>query len=353
MKNVNRKLLLCCSTLLVVPQLVLAQTSTAPASCKSSDCAALGYSRSNVDYCAEYIKCPFDPSYKVCLHNCSSTYIETAEKVVALVVEHTDADITASQVLADLDGTLTGTWGYDSLGLTELTMAIEDDFDVAISDDDAAKIKTVNDIIHYLGATCIEYPLYSCPTGANCASQYAIVSCSSGYTLNTAGTACTRTSSGSTTSCATGEYTTATLAKNACTPYGYTKSTTGCYKCCTITNASTCTNACTVTSCPTGGSCVTSSGTTVITGCKTGYTATTNSTTKCVTKCTSQKAEATQCADPYFSSLETSTKGCKCTSGYTGVTSAPGCYRCCTASDSGLGYKCITCSSGGLILKDL
>ena len=349
MKKTNLKLLLCCSTLLVVPQLVLAQTSTAPASCKSSDCAALGYSRSNVDYCAEYIKCPFDPSYKVCLHNCSDTYIETAEKVAALVVENTDADITASQVLADLDGSLTSKWGYDSLGLVALIKAIEDAFNVEISSDDAARIKTVNDIIHYLGATCKEYPLSSCPTGANCASQYAIVSCRSGYTLNAANTACTSSSSGSTTTCATGEYTTASMAKSNCTPYGYTKnSTTGCYKCCTINNASSCTNACTVTSCPTGGSCVTSSGTTVITGCKIGYTATTNSTTKCVTKCTRELiVTPTTCTDPYFSPTETGTKGCNCTLGYTGVTvGTEKCYRCCTASDT----PCLKCHAG---LKEL
>lgn len=355
MKNLNLKLLLCCSTLLVVPQVVLAQTSVTPASCKKADCVAMGYSRDNVDYCTQYIRCPFDASYKICLHKCSDNYINTVKKVADLIVENTNADITAAQVLANLDASLTADLGFDSLGLTDLTLAIEDGFGVTISDSDAAKIKTVNDIINYLGATCEEYPLSSCPANANCASQYAIVSCSSGYTLNTAGTACTKTSS--TTSCATGEYTTATLAKNNCNPYGYTKnSTTGCYKCCTINNASSCTNACTVTSCPTGGSCSsTISGTFIITGCKSGYTATTNSTTKCVTKCTLNKAEiTTSCADPYFSPLETSTKGCNCTLGYTGITvGTEKCYRCCTASDSGLGNRCIMCSSGGLILKDL
>lgn len=337
MKNLNLKLLLCCSTLLVVPQVVLAQTSVTPASCKKADCVAMGYSRDNVDYCSQYIRCPFDASYKICLHKCSDNYINTVKKVADLVGEK--ADIPAAQVLANLDASLTADLGFDSLDLTELTLAIEEGFGVTISDSDAAKIKTVNDIIIYLGATCEEYPLSSCPANANCASQYSILSCKSGYKINSAGTDCT-SSSGSTTSCATGAYPypTASMAKSNCNPYGYIKnSTTSCYKCCTINNASSCTNACTVTSCPAGGICSTSvSGTIVVTDCKSGYTAKTNSSTGCITRCLSSLVIDNQCKLPYFSNA----LNCTCDLGYTGVTVGTAkCYKCCTASDTG----CLTC----------
>ena len=249
MKNLDLKLLLCCSTLLVVPQVVLAQSSVTPASCKKADCVAMGYSHDNVDYCAQYIRCPFDASYKICLHKCSDNYINTVKKVADLIVENTNADITAAQVLANLDASLTADLGIDSLGLTELTLAIEEDFGVTIPDSDAEKIKTVNDIIIYLGATCIEkeYPLSSCPANANCASQYSILSCKSGYTLNSAGTDCTSSSKPDFTikpgitinpditkpvSCPSGSFTSSSASACACT-YGIKSSgTSGCYVCC-------------------------------------------------------------------------------------------------------------------------
>ena len=40
--------------------------------------------------------------------------------------------------------------GADSLDTIELVMACEDEYDLEISDDDAEKIKTVNDGIEYL-----------------------------------------------------------------------------------------------------------------------------------------------------------------------------------------------------------
>ncbi len=38
----------------------------------------------------------------------------------------------------------------DSLDLVELIMSIEEEFGIEIGDDDAAKIETVNDALHYL-----------------------------------------------------------------------------------------------------------------------------------------------------------------------------------------------------------
>lgn len=232
MKNLNLKLLLCCSTLLVVPQVVLAQTSVTPASCKKADCVAMGYSRDNVDYCTQYIRCPFDASYKICLHKCSDNYINTVKKVADLIGEK--AGIPAAQVLANLDASLTADLGFDSLDLTELTLEIEEGFGVMISDSDAAKIKTVNHIILYLGATCEEYPLSSCPDNANCASQYSILSCKSGYTLNSAGTDCTNDNPSVTEPvlCPLGSFTSSSDSACACT-YGFKSSDiSGCYVCC-------------------------------------------------------------------------------------------------------------------------
>ncbi|MDN5317760.1 MAG: acyl carrier protein [Thermoanaerobacterium sp.] len=40
--------------------------------------------------------------------------------------------------------------GADSLDIVELIMALEEEFDVEISDEDAEKIKTVGDVVEYL-----------------------------------------------------------------------------------------------------------------------------------------------------------------------------------------------------------
>lgn len=42
--------------------------------------------------------------------------------------------------------------GADSLDLTELIMAMEEEFDIEIEDDDAQKIVTVQDAINYIKA---------------------------------------------------------------------------------------------------------------------------------------------------------------------------------------------------------
>lgn len=40
--------------------------------------------------------------------------------------------------------------GADSLDIVELVMAMEEEFDVEIPDEEAEKLKTVNDVISYL-----------------------------------------------------------------------------------------------------------------------------------------------------------------------------------------------------------
>lgn len=42
--------------------------------------------------------------------------------------------------------------GADSLDIVELVMALEEEYEIEISDEDAEKIKTVRDIISYIGS---------------------------------------------------------------------------------------------------------------------------------------------------------------------------------------------------------
>jgi acyl carrier protein len=70
------------------------------------------------------------------------------EKLKDLIVEQLDVD--ADKVTEDAN--IQEDLGADSLDVTELIMAIEDEFDLEISDSDAEGIKTVGDIIKYLEA---------------------------------------------------------------------------------------------------------------------------------------------------------------------------------------------------------
>jgi acyl carrier protein len=42
--------------------------------------------------------------------------------------------------------------GADSLDLVELVMALEEEYDVEISDEDAEKIRSVQDVLNYIGS---------------------------------------------------------------------------------------------------------------------------------------------------------------------------------------------------------
>ncbi len=71
---------------------------------------------------------------------------ECAERVKAIIVEQLGVsaeDVTESaSFIEDL--------GADSLDIVELVMALEEEYDIEISDEDAEKIQTVGDAITYI-----------------------------------------------------------------------------------------------------------------------------------------------------------------------------------------------------------
>jgi len=69
----------------------------------------------------------------------------TFEALRDLVVEELDADVAEVTLTASFIDDL----GADSLDLFELVMSIEDEFGVAIPNEDLADIKTIQDILDY------------------------------------------------------------------------------------------------------------------------------------------------------------------------------------------------------------
>lgn len=70
----------------------------------------------------------------------------TFDKVVEIIVENLGVakeDVTAeANLMEDL--------GADSLDAVEISMAIEDEFDIEVDDEDFAQLKTVQDVVDYL-----------------------------------------------------------------------------------------------------------------------------------------------------------------------------------------------------------
>ncbi|MGL4461041.1 MAG: acyl carrier protein [Planctomycetia bacterium] len=52
--------------------------------------------------------------------------------------------------LVDLDSSLVDDLGFDSLDAVELLMALEEEFDVTIPEEDVAKLRTIADVIRYV-----------------------------------------------------------------------------------------------------------------------------------------------------------------------------------------------------------
>lgn len=71
---------------------------------------------------------------------------ETAEKVKSIIVEQ--LGVPAEEVTDD--ASFIEDLGADSLDIVELVMALEEEYDIEISDEDAEKIQTVGDAVTYI-----------------------------------------------------------------------------------------------------------------------------------------------------------------------------------------------------------
>ncbi|MCK9478361.1 MAG: acyl carrier protein [Firmicutes bacterium] len=69
--------------------------------------------------------------------------LEKIKEILAEQLGVSEDDINA-------DSSLTDDLGADSLDLVELVMAMEQEFDIEISDEDAEKIKTVGDAVNFV-----------------------------------------------------------------------------------------------------------------------------------------------------------------------------------------------------------
>ena len=68
------------------------------------------------------------------------------EKVKQLIADQLDADVDSIQE----GSSITDDLGADSLDVVDLVMAIEDEFNVEIPEDEVENIKTVGDIVKYI-----------------------------------------------------------------------------------------------------------------------------------------------------------------------------------------------------------
>ncbi len=71
---------------------------------------------------------------------------DIAEKVQKIIVDQLGVDAASVKP----DASFVEDLGADSLDLTELIMAIEEEFDIEIADEDAQKIQKVQDAIEYI-----------------------------------------------------------------------------------------------------------------------------------------------------------------------------------------------------------
>lgn len=89
-----------------------------------------------------------------------STTEERVKRVIAEQFGLSDEDVTSERnFVADL--------GADSLDQIELVMAIEDEFEIEIEDEDAKQIKTVQQAIDYMNRRVAAWPLPRLVAGAH------------------------------------------------------------------------------------------------------------------------------------------------------------------------------------------
>ena len=71
---------------------------------------------------------------------------EIFDKVKEIIVEQLGIE----EDMVTMDATFTGDLEADSLDIVELMMALEDEFKIEISDDEAGKISTIGDVVEYI-----------------------------------------------------------------------------------------------------------------------------------------------------------------------------------------------------------
>lgn len=72
------------------------------------------------------------------------------EKIKKIVADQLGAD--ADEIT--MESTFIEDLGADSLDVVELVMAMEDEFDMEIDEDEAENISTVGDVVEYIKANC-------------------------------------------------------------------------------------------------------------------------------------------------------------------------------------------------------
>lgn len=71
---------------------------------------------------------------------------EIFDKVKNIIVEQ----LGVAEAEIELDSSFIDDLGADSLDIVELIMALEEEFDIEIPDEDAEKVVTVQDVVDYL-----------------------------------------------------------------------------------------------------------------------------------------------------------------------------------------------------------
>lgn len=70
----------------------------------------------------------------------------TFDKIKELIVEQLDVE----EDKVAMDTNIQDDLGADSLDIVDLIMAVEDEFEVKIEDDEVENLKTVGDIVNYI-----------------------------------------------------------------------------------------------------------------------------------------------------------------------------------------------------------